>query len=190
MTMPTRKHISPTMKSAWTPTTSNWATTAFRRKRRGWRKMWATEISRAPKKPSMPTIVDNMIWVEAPTWPTTRTKGDTYSRFSLTGWSAAVTWSMSNCCSRVAPTILAPRSRSSLWTSQAPTVSIRSTSERSTTMSSNSISLSCSESLRTRKIVRFPLNRRTQLPSSTLGVSSVTLMPVKPCFNSRRAARS
>ena len=45
------------MASARTPTASNWVTTALKRKRRGWRMMFQTDIISAPKKPSRPTRV-------------------------------------------------------------------------------------------------------------------------------------
>ena len=132
MTIPTRKLIRPMIPKAWTPTTSKRWTTALRRKRRGWRMTLPIEISIAPKKPSRPTMVrpasiGRVAELVEHALERRRRIGPDLDR--LVGLLDLVGAGSSRASS--APTISPPRSRAVRWTSQAPIVSIRPTSERS-----------------------------------------------------------
>ena len=104
--------------------------------------MFQIEISSAPKKPSRPSIVRPAIVVAAPTWPSTRMKRRRHVALHLHRLVGRGDMVDQQLLLLGRADDLRRRGRAaSLWTSQAPTVSIRSTSVRSTTMSSASISL-------------------------------------------------
>ncbi len=164
--------MRPMMPSASMPTTSNCWTTAFMRNRFGCLITFQPAISKAPKKPTRPSIVRNAIDAESPILPSTRYKGGVRSGRTLTGWSALETRSSKDACSSLMPITSASRSRASLWTSHAPTVSIRVTPERSTAILSPSSASSREGRSPIRAKVRGPLNRRMRFPPSSTSVNS------------------
>ena len=193
MTMPTRKLISPMMPSAWTPTTSNCWTTALRRKRRGWRMMLPDrDQQRAEEAEQAEQGAAGHRAPTSPIWPSTRVNGE---------FAVALASSPADRPGRRDRSAAAARDwrrrswrrgrAASLWISQAPTVSIRSTSLRSTVEVDRRRSRSsCSESLRTRKSVRLP--REAQDTTALLDVSAEVGGDAhcrRQCFKSRPAAR-